>query len=104
MPDITKRRTGQLLRRLFEILLKHSDGLQARDALAALEKAAPPTAFELGNFESGGRRYEKIVRWATVDCVKAGWLVKKHGRWFITDDGRKAFETFKDDEAFYKQA
>jgi restriction system protein len=69
-----------------------------------LEKKAPATPFEQGNFGSGGRRYEKIVRWATVDCVKAGWLVKSHGRWSITDEGRKAYKQFTDDEAFYKRA
>ena len=104
MADITQRRTGELLRRLFEILMQHSDGLQARDALEALEKKAPPTAFEQGTFDSGGRRYDKIVRWATVDCVKAGWLIKAHGRWTITEEGRKAHANCVDDEAFYKQA
>lgn len=104
MPDITKRRTGELLRHLFEILLAHPEGLQAREALAALEKSAPPSAFEQGHFASGGRRYEKIVRWATVDCVKAGWLLKSHGTWSTTDEGKKAFSQYSDDEAFYKRA
>lgn len=104
MADITPRRNGELLRELFEILGNHPDGLQARDALVELEKKAPPTDFEQGQFGSGGRRYEKIVRWATVDCVKAGWLVKSRGRWSITDEGRKAYREFGDPETFYKRA
>lgn len=84
--------------------MDHPEGLQARDALALLEKAAPPTEFEKGTFESGGRRYEKIVRWATVDCAKAGWLVKAHGLWTVTEDGREAYAKYKDSEDFYKRA
>ncbi len=52
----------------------------------------------------GGRRFEKIVRFATVDTVKAGWLIKTKGQWTITEAGRRAHATFRDPEAFYKEA
>ena len=81
-----------------------SDGLPAAQALEAVSKVVPPTTFELTTLASGGRRYEKIIRWSTVDCVKAGWLVKSHGRWTITDDGRKAYSQLTEPEAFYKRA
>lgn len=74
MAEITRRRTGELLRSLFEILLKYPEGLQARDALAQLEQRVKLTEYESGTFESGGRRFEKVVRLATVDCVKAGMV------------------------------
>jgi hypothetical protein len=35
------------------------------------------------------RRFEKIVRLATIGPVKAGWLVKSKGRWILTEDGKK---------------
>ena len=104
MAEITRRRCGELLRGLFEVLMPLSDGLPAAQALEALSKVVPPTTFELTTLASGGRRYEKIIRWSTVDCVKAGWLVKSHGRWTITDDGRKAYSQLPDPEAFYKRA
>jgi restriction system protein len=104
MAEITRRRTGELLRTLFELLAKYPDGLQARDALAQLATAVELSEYEAGEFESGGRRFDKIVRFATVDCVKAGWLLKQKGRWFITDEGRAAYESLKDPEAFYREA
>lgn len=104
MPDITRQRTGQLLRGLFEILMPLADGMQARDALAALAEKIKPTPFENGVYPSGGRRYEKIVRFATVDCVKAGWFEKVKGRWSVTDVGKSAYETWSDPEEFYRQA
>ncbi|MBI2891594.1 MAG: restriction endonuclease [Nitrospirae bacterium] len=104
MAEITRRRLGELLRDLFEILLRTPDGMQARDALAALAPEVKLTAYEAGDYESGGRRFEKIVRFATVDTVKAGWLEKTKGRWSVTDQGKQAVGKYADPEAFYREA
>lgn len=104
MAEVTRRRTGELLRKLFEILLDKPDGIAARDALAALEGTVQLSDYEQGDYESGGRRFERIVRFATVDCVKAGWLLKEKGRWTLSDAGRKAFASLKDPEEFYRRA
>lgn len=104
MAEITRRRTGELLQKLFEILMKHPDGLQASDALKALADSVKLSAYEAGVYESGSRRFEKIVRFATVDCVKAGWLLKHKGTWTVTEVGAAALERFTDAEAFYREA
>jgi restriction system protein len=104
MAEITRRRTGELLRELFAILMAAPDGLRASDALKALAARVTLTSYEADSYDSGGRRFEKIVRFATVDCVKAGWLVKDKGIWTLTDEGRKAHAELKDPEAFYKRA
>lgn len=83
MPEITRRRTGELLRKLFELLRGAPEGLQAKETLAALERAVSLTDYESGDYEKGGRRFDKIVRFATVDCVKAGWMQKNKGRWTL---------------------
>jgi restriction system protein len=84
--------------------MKHSDGMKAQDALAALAQSIKMTEYEQGSYDSGGRRFEKIVRFATVDCVKAGWLLKNKGRWSVTDVGHAAYDAIGDPEAFYKEA
>lgn len=104
MAEVTKRRTGEHLRVLFDILLSHPEGVPARDALAALAARTNLSAYEQGSYESGGRRFEKIVRFATVDCVKAGWLLKSKGRWSVTEEGGKAHELWHDPERFYREA
>jgi restriction system protein len=104
MADVTRQRTGELMQALFELLMPLSDGMQARDALSALEKRVALTPYESGSYSSGGRRFEKIVRFATVDCAKAGWLQKVKGRWTITEAGRTAYAKWKEPEVFYKQA
>ncbi len=40
MAEITKKRVGELLRGVFEILLEHQDGLPANEVLERLEKIA----------------------------------------------------------------
>jgi len=105
MATVTWQRTGTLLRKLLEILMAEPEGLAARVALDRLASAAQPlTEHELGYYEDGSRRFEKIVRFATVDCVKAGWLVKHKGMWTVTAAGRQAYTQHTSPEAFHKEA
>lgn len=79
--------------------------MRAAEALKALAASTEMTPYEQGTYASTGtRRFEKIVRFATVDCVKAGWLLKNRGIWSITDAGKKAMATFPNPEAFYREA
>jgi len=105
MAEITIPRTGAHIRKLFEILSSNPDGLQAAEALKKLATVVEMTPYEAGLYESTGtRRFEKIIRFATVDCVKAGWLLKNKGVWSITDAGKKAMSAYPDPEAFYREA
>jgi restriction system protein len=104
MAEITRRRCGELLRRLFDILKQSPEGMPAAAALERLAASIQLTEYEAGTYASGSRRFEKIVRFATVDCVKAGWLVKNKGTWMVTESGLEAHRRFTDPEAFYKEA
>jgi restriction system protein len=81
MAEITRRRTGELVRGVFQILLSHPDGLRAKEVLSQLKGLVPPTPFEAGDYAStpGVRRYEKNIRFSTIPAAKAGWLVKNKG-------------------------
>lgn len=105
MAEVTRKRTGELLRKLFEILMAYPEGLPAAQALETLASKVKLTDHEAGTYESSGaRRFEKIVRFGTVDCVKAEWLLKHKGVWTLTEAGIAAYNTFTDPEAFYKEA
>ena len=105
MAEITIPRTGAHLRKLFQILSSFPDGLPAAEALSKLAASVEMTPYEAGLYESTGtRRFEKIIRFATVDCVKAGWLLKSKGVWSVTDVGKKAFADYPDPEKFYREA
>src|SRR3990172_5792438 len=106
MPEITRKRNGELVRGIFEILKKYPDGYPVKDLLRDLEALVPPTDFERGAFPKRPevRRYERIVRFATISFVKAGWLVKDKGLWSLSEAGLKAYEKFKDPEEFAREA
>jgi restriction system protein len=96
--EITRTRTGELVQGVLRILSGCPDGLPASEVLARLAEDVPPTAFEATDYPDrpGDRRYEKIVRFMTINAVKAGWLVKDKGTWSITDEGRRALAAFPD--------
>jgi restriction system protein len=89
-----------------ELLWDKPDGLPAKEVLAAIPKSITLTDFESGYYSStpNATRFEKIVRFATIDLVKAGWLVKNKGRWYITEEGKQAYNNYHDPEEFYKEA
>lgn len=106
MADITRKRTGEFLRIVFNLLWDKPDGLPAKEILDAI-----PTTIKLTDYESGyyastpnSPRFEKIIRFASIDLVKSGWMVKNKGRWYLTDEGRQAYKKYTDPEDFYKEA
>jgi restriction system protein len=107
MAEITQReRQGELVRGVFAILHDQPDGMAAADVLKAVEIRVPPTPFENSTYPSSPnvRRYEKIVRFSTINAVKAGWMVKEKGRWSLTDDGRAAYARFPEPGEFMRES
>jgi len=105
MPEITRTRVGELQRGVFKILLDSPDGLPAKEVLQRLEKVVPPTHFEKANYPKHPniRRYENLVRFVTIGPVKAGWLVKTKGRWYLTEEGKKAYKQIRDPAQFARE-
>jgi restriction system protein len=106
MAEITARRGGEMLRALFEILRENPEGIQARDALAQLETRLTVTPFEAAEYPNrpGVRRFEKLVRFHSINVSKAGWMTKQKGRWYITAEGVAAYDRFTDPEQFMREA
>ena len=106
MAEITPQRIGELLRIVFDLLWNKAEGMPAAEVLAQVPAAAALTEYERGYFPSAPNapRYEKIIRLATIPLVKAGWMVKTRGRWYITDEGRQAVRQFKSSQEFYSEA
>ena len=96
---------GSATRKSCKILLDFPDGLPAKELLEKLASVVPPTDFEKSEYPNrpGVRRFEKIVRFATIAPVKAGWLIKSKGRWTLTEEGRRAYAQFQDPEKFVKE-
>jgi restriction system protein len=106
MAEITRRRVGELQRGAIKILFDFPEGMPAKEVLRRLEHVVPPTEFEKSDYPKhpGVRRFEKMARFATIAPVKAGWLVKSKGRWYVTEEGRKAYNQIVDPEKFAREA
>ena len=106
MAQVTHRRGGEMLRKVFEILLDHPDGLPAKEVLERTAQSLTLTEFEKSYYPSRPtvRRFEKLVRFWSINPGKAGWLLKSKGRWALTEEGKKAFRQFEDPEKFAREA
>jgi restriction system protein len=104
MAQITQHRYGEFLRKLFELLAKQPDGMLAREAIHALESHFTLTDYENGEYESGGRRFDKMIRFCHGRHGKGRVDGEDKGRWTLTDEGRAAWTTYKDPEVFAKKA
>jgi restriction system protein len=106
MPNVTKKRIGEFLLVVFEFIWDKPDGLRVKEILDRIPQKITLTEWEKGFYPSspGEKRYVKNIRFGSIDLVKAGWLVKSKGIWTITDDGRQAYQKYKDPEVFYKEA
>jgi restriction system protein len=100
---ITRDRTGLMLQTLFKVFLENPEGIQAKDAIAVVAGRITLSEHEKGEYQSGGRRFDKILRFATVDAVKAGWMLKSKGLWSITDAGQDALNQYPDPGDFYRE-
>lgn len=107
MANITPKRNGEFLKIVFALLSENPDGLQPKTVLAEIARRIELTDFEQGSYPSDPAnrpRFEKIVRFATIPTVKAGWLIKEKGRWLLTQEGMRAFAGFSEPEEFYRSA
>jgi restriction system protein len=44
-----------------------------------------------------------MIRFVTIAPVKAGWLIKEKGKWYLTDEGKKAYTKYPDPEEFRRE-
>jgi restriction system protein len=102
MAEITRTRVGELQRGVFKILLEHPEGLPAKEVIQRMQDVVPPTDFEKSDYASrpGVQRFGKMIRFATIGPVKAGWMIKDKGKWYATEEGKKAYTKYPDPNLF----
>ncbi len=106
MAEVTVFRAGEMLRALFRILADAPEGVPASEALSKLERVLTLTPFEAADYPKrpGTRRFEKLVRFHSINAVKAGWMQKSDGLWTVTPQGLAALATYGDPADFMREA
>lgn len=100
---ITRERTGLLLQELLKVLWAFADGLRAEKATEIVASRIQLTEHEKGEYDNGGRRFDKILMLCTMDAVKAGWMTKNDGIWSLTAKGITALKRYPEPDQFYRE-
>lgn len=101
---ITRERTGRILQELLRVLWAFADGLNAETAIDMVAARLDLTEHEQGAYKNGGRRFDKILLFCTMDAAKAGWMTKNGNIWSVTPQGKAALERYPRPEDFYREA
>lgn len=103
-PIQRRARIFKMLRAACEALVGQDAGMPAGEVIERVREKVPPTDLELTRNKSGHVRYNTNLRFWSVDLVKAGWIKKSDGRWFLTQEGKQALEAFPDAGDFGSEA
>ena len=84
---------AKLIHAALSILRDNGKEMPMRDLMAKVEKAAKLDDWARERYEKSGYvRWESILHFFSIDCVKAGYLVKKKGVWYLTPEGEEALK------------
>jgi len=76
-----------------QILKEKGGQAPGRDVIAEIEKRVPLDEWARATYEKSGYvRWQSILHFFSIDCIKAGYLVKKKGVWYLTPEGEKALK------------
>lgn len=102
---MTRKRRAELLRKAFEILLPHPEGLAPKDVLSRIGESMALSESEQRTDPSRAlRSFEEVVWLGTIAPAKAGWLHNDDERWLVTEEGQRAYARFQDPEEFLREA
>jgi len=76
-----------------QILKEKGGQAPGREVIAEVESRVPLDDWARATFEKTGYvRWQSILHFYSIDCVKAGFLVKKKGVWYLTPEGESALK------------
>ena len=92
-----------------QILQERGGQAPGRDVIAEVEKRVTLDDWAKATYEKSGYvRWQSILHFFSIDCIKAGYLVKKKGVWYLTPEGENALKLgevglFKAADAAYRK-
>lgn len=84
---------AKLIYAALSILRDNAKELPMRELMAKVEKKVELNNWAKERYEKTGYiRWEAIFHFFSIDCVKAGYLIKKKGIWYLTPEGEDALK------------
>lgn len=77
----------------FKILQENGGELRGKDVVEKIRETLEFNEYEKHRYEKTGYiRWESILHFYTIDCMKAGYLRKSKGVWILTNEGEEAIK------------
>ncbi len=81
-----------------QVLKENGGQLLGRDVIAEVGRRLNLDEWACKRYEKTGNvRWQSILHFETISCVKAGFLLKKKGVWFLTPEGEAASEQVEEE-------
>ena len=95
--DNQKKSTRVLAARLvfaaLKVLKENAGEMRGRQVIEEVEKRVQLGKWEKERYEKTGyTRWKSVLHFFTIDLIKAGFLIKKKGVWFLTPEGDSALK------------
>ena len=109
MARISRERIGEYVRTALQVLMENDDSLRSREVFQQVGKRLELNEYELHIYEKSGYvRWQSVLHFYSISAVKAGWLIKNKGIWYITPQGKEVttlsnLEYFQLSEEKYKE-
>lgn len=90
-PSATRKVAAKVIYAAFKVLKENGGEMRSRDVITQVEKRVELDEWALERYETSGNvRWVTFLRFFSIDCVKAGFLLKKSGTWYLTPEGEEA--------------
>ncbi len=87
----SRKSAAKTIYETFKILRETGGHLPGKQVIDKIENSIEMTEWEKGIYEKTGYvRWKSILHFYTIDCIKAGYLRKNKGVWYLTEEGEKA--------------
>ena len=92
-PGKTRALAAKLIYTAMSILRDNGGEMPMRDMMVGVEKAVDLSDWAKERYEKSGYiRWQSVLHFYSIDCVKAGYIVKKKGVWYLTHEGEDALK------------
>ena len=90
MARIPRERIGEYVRTALLVLNENDEALRSREVTQKVSERLDLNEYELELYQTSGvSRWSKIFHFYSISAVKAGWLIKDGGIWYITPEGKE---------------
>lgn len=100
MPD--QIRYARIIWSILRVLREADGPLPPREAMDRIGDRLEPTEFERETIDSGGLRWETVVRFTSGTAVNIGWM-SKSGGWALSDAGAEVLDTYSSPDELYAE-